>query len=59
MDDKVLNILKQRFGHEGFKSNEQYLTIDNVLKNKDTLYLAPTGGGKSLVFDVFRKLNHK
>jgi ATP-dependent DNA helicase RecQ len=43
--------LKQFFGFEKFKG-EQELIINNVLSNQNTFVLMPTGGGKSLCYQL-------
>lgn len=44
-------VLKQYWGYDQFR-DPQLLIIENVLKKKDTLALLPTGGGKSICFQV-------
>jgi ATP-dependent DNA helicase RecQ len=44
-------VLQQYFGHSQFRPLQQDI-IDAVLKKKDTLALLPTGGGKSVCFQV-------
>ena len=46
-----LQILQQHFGYSTFRL-EQEAIINNVLARKDTFALMPTGGGKSLCFQV-------
>lgn len=41
----------QRFGHRNFRYG-QYECIENALKKQDVFCLMPTGGGKSLVYQV-------
>ncbi|MEM8505984.1 MAG: DNA helicase RecQ [Cyanobacteria bacterium P01_D01_bin.1] len=43
--------LKHFFGHEQFRF-EQRSIIEQVLKNKDVLVIMPTGGGKSLCYQL-------
>ncbi len=43
--------LKHHFGHEKFRF-EQRRIIEQVLKNKDVLVIMPTGGGKSLCYQL-------
>lgn len=44
-------ILKQYWGYDSFRPLQQDI-IDNVLEEKDVLALLPTGGGKSICFQV-------
>jgi ATP-dependent DNA helicase RecQ len=48
--------LLQSFGHVSFKDG-QFRIIERVLGNKKTLGLLPTGGGKSLCFQLPGSLN--
>lgn len=50
MED-IHDILQQYWGYESFRPLQQTI-IESVLAQKDTLALLPTGGGKSLCFQV-------
>lgn len=50
MEDS-LSILKKYWNHTQFRELQQEI-IDSVLSGKDTLALLPTGGGKSICFQV-------
>lgn len=47
----IHEILKQYWGYEEFRPLQQEI-IESVLSGKDTLALLPTGGGKSICFQV-------
>ena len=47
----IHEILKKYWGHDGFRPLQEDI-ITAVLENKDVLALLPTGGGKSICFQV-------
>ncbi|HZW17311.1 MAG TPA: DNA helicase RecQ [Luteimonas sp.] len=51
MQDAALETLQQVFGHAAFRG-EQAAIVDHVTAGNDALVLMPTGGGKSLCYQV-------
>ncbi len=44
-------ILKDIFGHDAFRSFQEEV-VDTILAKKDVLTILPTGGGKSLCYQL-------
>lgn len=51
MQDEALEILRKYWGHDEFRPM-QWEVISSILHNRDSLTLFPTGGGKSICFQV-------
>ncbi len=51
MHKDTTSILKHFWGYDGFRGSQQNI-IGNVLAGKDVLALMPTGGGKSVCYQV-------
>jgi len=48
---EIMELLKLHYGFDGFRSGQEQV-IDNILRKESTLVIMPTGGGKSLCFQL-------
>ena len=51
MDDRYLNLLHEYWGYDRFRGIQRDI-IESIGSGRDTLGLMPTGGGKSITFQV-------
>ncbi len=51
MKNKIVSVLQQYWGYKSFRPLQEDIIL-SVLEGKDTLALLPTGGGKSITFQV-------
>ncbi len=48
---QIKDLLKLHYGFSEFRSGQQE-ALENILRKKDTLVIMPTGGGKSLIYQL-------
>ena len=51
MTDQALELLKKYYGYERFREGQEEI-IKNILSHKDVLAIMPTGGGKSVCYQI-------
>ena len=51
MINEALDVLQKFYGYKEFRSSQQSV-IDSILCGKDTLAVMPTGGGKSICYQI-------
>jgi ATP-dependent DNA helicase RecQ len=51
LKQQLTELLKIHYGFDSFRPGQER-AIDNVLRGKDTVVVMPTGGGKSLIFQL-------
>ncbi len=49
--EQLKELLKIHFGYGSFRPGQER-ALDNILKGRDTLVVLPTGGGKSLIYQL-------
>lgn len=58
MDSDALQVLAEVFGYSGFRGDQQKI-IEHLVHDGEALVLMPTGGGKSLCYQVPAIMRHR
>ena len=53
---KALDVLIKYWGHTKFRLQQEEI-INQIIQGKDTLALLPTGGGKSICYQIYSIMN--
>lgn len=51
MNNNALELLRKYYGYESFRNGQEEI-INNILMHKDVLAIMPTGGGKSICYQI-------
>ena len=49
--EQLLELLKLHYGYDSLRPGQEQ-AIDNILNKKNTLVIMPTGGGKSMIYQL-------